>query len=275
MLSSIMISQHVLAIKVSTHQRCLRLVTDCLKKTMATMTTTTTTTTPTHVNRLLLSSSAMISCRQDIRTYHHQQQQHYDYHHKSPPPPLPPMSMTIVPNALPGYHPGHHHQRQPPINELPPQPSTILNKWIREVVMDTTNNTGIGVVVPKQAPAVQSNRTMRLDYVIIRDPRSYSHLTVIRRRKMSKHKRMKWRKKMVAMLKKKNLKKNIMKEKVFRAELLAQIKEAEDFDPELYVNNILDTIDRQPKDITKEEYFEHIRNLIRKNRKETNFIVEN
>lgn len=112
-----------------------------------------------------------------------------------------------------------------------------------------------------------------LDYRIIRDPRSYTHLTVIRRHKMNKHKRLKWRKKMLAFLKKKFLKRNIKTEKVFRAELLAQIKEAENFDAEKYVRTILETIDNTPKSETPLQKFERIKELMRKNRKETNLIA--
>ncbi|CAG2166169.1 unnamed protein product [Oppiella nova] len=129
------------------------------------------------------------------------------------------------------------------------------------------------VRVVKEAPGVEgSSVAMRLDFRIIRDPRSYTHLTVIRRRKMSKHKRKKWRRKMLAFLKKKYLRRNIKKEKTFRAELLAQIKEAEEFDAEKYVQNILQTIDSMPQEDTREQKIEKIKDLIRKNRKETNLI---
>ena len=131
---------------------------------------------------------------------------------------------------------------------------------------------------PKNKPALEMPSKsdavkMYLDYRIIRDPRSYTHLTVIRRHKMNKHKRLKWRKKMLAFIKKKFLKRNIKTEKVFRAELLAQIKEAEEFDAEKYVRNILETIDNTPKPETPQQKIERIRDLIRKNRRETNLIA--
>ncbi|CAG2101771.1 unnamed protein product [Medioppia subpectinata] len=118
----------------------------------------------------------------------------------------------------------------------------------------------------------ESPTAMRLDFKRNRNPRAYTHLTVIRRHKMAKHKRRKWRKKMLAFIKKKYLRRNIKKEKVFRAELLAHIKEAEDFDAEKYVHNILHTIDNMPKEDTREAKLERIQDLIRKNRRETNLI---
>ena len=111
-----------------------------------------------------------------------------------------------------------------------------------------------------------------LDYRIIRDPRAYTHLTVIRRQKMNKHKRIKWRKKMLSFILKKRLKRNIKTEKLFRAELLAQIKSAEEFDAEKYVRNILETIDNVPKPETRQQKIEKIKDLIRKNRRETNLV---
>ncbi len=77
---------------------------------------------------------------------------------------------------------------------------------------------------------------------------------------------------MLAFIKKRLLRRNIRKEKQFRAELLAQIKEAEDFDPQKYVKNILETIDNMPQPETFDQKIERIKDLIRKNRKETNLI---
>ena len=124
----------------------------------------------------------------------------------------------------------------------------------------------------KEMPSANKPIKMYLDYRIIRDPRSYTHLTIIRRHKMNKHKRKKWRKKMLAFLKRKYLKRNIKTEKLFRAELLAQIKDAEEFDAEKYVRNILETIDNVPKPETRIQKIERIRELMRKNRRETNFM---
>ena len=101
------------------------------------------------------------------------------------------------------------------------------------------------------------------------NPRGYTHMTIIRRKKMKKHKLQKWRKKFKVLLEKLRLRKNIKKEKAFRAELLAQIKEAEEFDPEAYVKNILNTIDNMPKKETEEEIVKKRRDLIRKNRSDT------
>lgn len=125
----------------------------------------------------------------------------------------------------------------------------------------------------KDCPPLRNGIKIYANYRRIRDPRAYTHLTIIRRKKMKKHQRKKWRKKMLAYIKKKYLKRNIKKEKLFRAELLAQIKEAEDFDPEKYVKNILETIDNMPQPETPRQKIERIKDLIRKNRKETNLIT--
>jgi hypothetical protein len=124
----------------------------------------------------------------------------------------------------------------------------------------------------KELPALKNGIKIYLNYRRIRDPRAYTHLTIIRKRKMKKHQRRKWRNKMLAFIKKRLLRRNIRKEKQFRAELLAQIKEAEDFDPQKYVQNILQTIDNMPKPETFDQKIERIKDLIRKNRKQTNLI---
>jgi len=99
-----------------------------------------------------------------------------------------------------------------------------------------------------------------------------THLTIIRKRKMKRHQLRKFRKKFLCDIKRKRLKREIQKEKNFRAELLAQIKEAEEFDPEVYVKNMLKTIDNMPKPETWAQKEEKILELIRKNKSETNFV---
>ncbi|OTF77858.1 hypothetical protein BLA29_015418, partial [Euroglyphus maynei] len=69
------------------------------------------------------------------------------------------------------------------------------------------------------------------------------------------------------------LERNIAKEKQFRAEILAQIKEAEEFDPRAYVQNILHTIDNVPQAETQQQRYERYLDLIRKNRQQTNLIT--
>ncbi|GAB0097681.1 uncharacterized protein DMENIID0001_133460 [Sergentomyia squamirostris] len=60
-------------------------------------------------------------------------------------------------------------------------------------------------------------------------------MIVIRRKKMKKHKLKKLRKKMKYLWAKINQRREMRKEKAFRAEIFAQLKEAESFSPEQYV----------------------------------------
>lgn len=71
-------------------------------------------------------------------------------------------------------------------------------------------------------------------------------LIEIRRLKMKKHQRKKWLKKMKFVLAKRVLKRKMQKEKVFQAELLAQIREAEKFSAEDYVMNKLARLKEVP-----------------------------
>lgn len=94
----------------------------------------------------------------------------------------------------------------------------------------------------------------------------------IRREKMNKHKLRKFRKRMLAFIKKQRLRREIKKEKAFRAELLAQIKEAESFDAETYVKNVLSTIQNCPRPETKEEIRERIYTLKLRHRRNVDLI---
>lgn len=91
----------------------------------------------------------------------------------------------------------------------------------------------------------------------------------IRRRKMKKHQLRKFRKRMLSYLLRVRQKREVRKEKLFRAELLAKIREAENFDAETYVNGVLNTIRKAPVLETKKERLDRVFNLIRENRKET------
>lgn len=70
-------------------------------------------------------------------------------------------------------------------------------------------------------------------------------LIVIRRKKMKKHKRKKLRRKMYHIWAKLRLRRALKREKEFQAELLAQIHEAEKFDPHAYVKEKFDQLDKQ------------------------------
>lgn len=118
-----------------------------------------------------------------------------------------------------------------------------------------------------------SENEKRVDYYQKRDVKRFTHLTWVRHRKMKKHQRNKWRKKNLAMIKRRRLERNIIQEKNFRAELLNQIKEAESFDPEAYVKNILFTIDNVAKPETPQQRYQRYMDLIRKNRSNTHLTM--
>lgn len=99
-----------------------------------------------------------------------------------------------------------------------------------------------------------------------------SHLIIIRRQKMKKHKRRKWRRKYKCLLAKVRLKREIAKEKTFRVELLTMIKRAEQFDPKEYALNKINELNRKSKELTREERFEELKELIRKNRYQVDYI---
>lgn len=146
-------------------------------------------------------------------------------------------------------------------NEINPVLYTNIQfpKEIKNIYLPTTINNSIN--------------EKKADYYKYRNPRRFTHLIWVRHRKMKKHQRIKWRKKYLSKIKRILLERNIAKEKQFRAELLAQIKEAEEFDPRVYVENILNTIDNVPKPKTRKEIVEGYKDLIRKNRSQTNVIL--
>ena len=95
----------------------------------------------------------------------------------------------------------------------------------------------------------------------------------IRRRKIKKHHRLKWIKNNLSAIKYTRLRRNIQKEKLFRAEIFAAVKEAENFDAEKYVEGILEAIDKAPKPVDKQENLRKTIALIRKYRSETDQVT--
>jgi menaquinone-dependent protoporphyrinogen IX oxidase len=89
---------------------------------------------------------------------------------------------------------------------------------------------------------------------------------------MNKHRRRKFEKKYASLIKKTRMKREVKKEKLFRAELLAQIKEAEQFNAETYVRKMLDTIDRKPQRESLWERRERIMSLKRIHRTNVDLI---
>lgn len=98
------------------------------------------------------------------------------------------------------------------------------------------------------------------------------HLLIVRRQKMKKHQRIKWRKKFKSLVAKQRLKREIAKEKNFRVELLSMIRQAEQFDPKEYALRKLSEVYNKPKELTKEEKLENLKELIRKNRYQVDYI---
>lgn len=130
---------------------------------------------------------------------------------------------------------------------------TLINQY---VVPDfTTLHKVLECPESEQAPT-----EIRAEYLRKKD-KGEKHLLRIRRSKMNKHRRTKFRKRFQAYLKTVRLRREVKKEKLFRAELLAQIKEAEGFDAEKHVKNILHVIKHKPRPETWEETAERVYNL--------------
>ena len=90
----------------------------------------------------------------------------------------------------------------------------------------------------------------------------------IRKIKMNKHKRRKRRRKYAAKIRMIELKREVAKEKLFRAELLEDIKKAEEFKAEDYVRNVLATIANKPRQETlweRKRRFDRLRRIHRAN----------
>lgn len=148
------------------------------------------------------------------------------------------------------------------------------NSLIQNIVLPNVQ-TGI-VITPLIAPPTESANTViqATGLKRLRIYRMYrpKNMLRIRSEKMNKHKLKKWRKKYAALIKKVRMRRDIKKEKLFRAELLAQIKEAETFNAEKYVKYVLDTIDRVPQRETLWERRERHIELMRKYKSNTKTI---
>lgn len=101
------------------------------------------------------------------------------------------------------------------------------------------------------------------------------HLIIIRKQKMKKHRRRKFKKKFKCLLAKQRLKKEIAKEKAFRVELLSAIRLAENFDPKEYALRKIAEENNKPRELSREEKLEQLKELIRKNRYQTTYIKPN
>jgi hypothetical protein len=164
-----------------------------------------------------------------------------------PPPPLP--------SSCPLIEPSRNQLRQEIIT---PSPSNLVDSILLPTIFS-----GLVIDQGKEAPkAPNPVKEILCDVNMLR----------VRKKKMNKHKLRKFRKKMVAFIKKVRMRREIRKEKAFRVELLAQIKEAEKFDAESYVKKVLQTIDSVPKKETLWERRERIRALQRIHRSNVQLI---
>lgn len=104
---------------------------------------------------------------------------------------------------------------------------------------------------------------------LIKPPRPKAkNMLRIRKEKMNKHKRRKRARKYATRIKTKALRKEISKEKLFRAELLADIRKAEEFNAEAYVKQVLLTIASKPQSETfweRKRRYDRLRRIHRSN----------
>lgn len=165
---------------------------------------------------------------------------------------------------------------------------------IGNVIKNASYRMQAASVIPNQAalaisPSFQGNilsnyqqinhfhaRDSKVKYLDFRHRFKTNHLrlnmVIIRKQKMKKHHKIKWRKKFKSFLESQRLYREIVKEKAFRVELLSMIREAENFDPKQYVLDRIAEQDEKSKVKSKEERFEEIKELIRQNRKETFYV---
>ncbi|XP_012275556.1 uncharacterized protein LOC105697104 [Orussus abietinus] len=119
----------------------------------------------------------------------------------------------------------------PPVTELPIVPIIRIREPPVKVHVDNGETRRVSIEAPQQG---------------IIEEKQAARLIVIRRRKMRKHKLRKLRKRIKFIRLKIRQKRELKKEKIFQAELLAQIKQAENFDAKEYVASRI-------KELTKEE----------------------
>lgn len=180
---------------------------------------------------------------------------------------IPSMSLSALPNMVPILPPNANR-----INKIIENPIKTINPITNPTVAYDVLVPSFGRLVlqnpvstPKQLPG--TCRTGATE--IIAKSRFSMGMLRIRRRKMKKHQLRKFRKRMLAFILRQRQKREIRKEKLFRAELLAKIREAEQFDAEKYVNQMLRTIRTAPKPESKKERLDKVFDLIREHRKET------
>ncbi|XP_022250994.1 uncharacterized protein LOC106467155 [Limulus polyphemus] len=127
-------------------------------------------------------------------------------------------------------------------------------------------------IIPKEAPTDKMSNMIEPPLSHQQVVKQAAVLIQIRKKKMKKHKLKKLRKRMRFVWARVRQKREKRKEKHFQAELLSQVKEAESFNAKEYVHNVIHRIRNKPKPETHEEKKERIRELIRQNRGEINYV---
>lgn len=136
------------------------------------------------------------------------------------------------------------------------KPSAVIGD-LKVIIAPTTDANSSGIEKSDPAPTVEKRAAA---------------LVQIRKKKMKKHKLRKLRKRMHFLWAKRRFRREKKKEQVFRAELLAQIHEAQAFDAEKYVTGILDKIRNRPRPETPDERREKFLELMRKHRSNVQWI---
>lgn len=152
---------------------------------------------------------------------------------------------------------------------------TPTGNQVKNVIMPAINHFNQTKIIEKILPTTKPNENQikycsyfRFGY---HKPPFARHLIRIKRRKMKKHHLRKWRKKYLSVILNKAKTREIRKEKTFRTELLTEIKKAENFSAEKYVDGVIRTIEKAPKENT-ESSLNELFDLIRKHKFETTIV---
>lgn len=175
---------------------------------------------------------------------------------------------------------GHNFLSTSTLTRLPCQTAQIrlLSSYLNSsLIKDRATLQGIRILAPSTQLVrhfhAKGSKVHYLDFRFRFKPnRIKKNMLAIRRQKMKKHKRIKWRKKFKSVIAKKRLKREIAKEKAFRVELLTYIRRAESFDPKEYSLRKIAEMNKVVRERTKEERLEELKELIRKNRYQTDYV---
>lgn len=142
---------------------------------------------------------------------------------------------------------------------------------VKDLLMPSVNHLNQAAIIEKILPTTKTNEenAMICSYFRFGFQRPSFSMNMIRvkRRKMKKHFLRKWRKKYLSVILNRSKNREIRKEKNFRAELLAEIRKAENFDAEKYVEGVIRTIEKAPKEDVRP--LDRLFDLIRKHKFET------